>query len=76
MQPPRPMQPASTRRPDVAPAPSVHIGTLDIRIEAPKQHAQPPSRQPVSFRGSGIMSRLYLRLESMSRFLASTQRYI
>ena len=39
----------------------LHIGMLDIRIEAPKQRLQPPSRQPVSFRGSGIASRLYLR---------------
>jgi hypothetical protein len=51
------VQPASAR-PE---AEGIHIGTLDIRIEAPKQRLQPPSRQPVSFRGSGIASRLYLR---------------
>jgi hypothetical protein len=51
------VQPASPRRE----AEGIHIGTLDIRIEAPKQRLQPPSRQPVSFRGSGIASRLYLR---------------
>lgn len=51
------VQPASAR-PE---AEGIHIGTLDIRIEAPKQRLQPPPRQPVSFRGSGIASRLYLR---------------
>jgi hypothetical protein len=51
------VQPASAR-PE---AEGIHIGTLDIRIEAPKQRLQPPSRQPVSFRGSGTASRLYLR---------------
>ena len=40
-------------------SPAVHIGTLDVRIEAAKPPSQP--RQPVCFRGSGILSRLYLR---------------
>jgi len=57
---PRPIQPANGGRPQAAP-PRVHIGTLDIRIEAPKQRPQSPPRQPVTFRGSGILSRLYLR---------------
>lgn len=57
---PRAIQPANSGRPQAAP-PAVHIGTLDIRIEAPKQRPQAPPRQPVSFRGSGILSRLYLR---------------
>ena len=59
---PRAIQPANGRRPQTAP-PAVHIGTLDIRIEAPKQRAKSPPRQPVSFRGSGMVSRLYLRRE-------------
>jgi hypothetical protein len=50
----------SGTRPPAAP-PSVHIGTIDVRIEAPKQRAEAPPRQPVSFSGSGMLSRLYLR---------------
>jgi hypothetical protein len=50
-------EPAVTR----PPAPTVHIGTLDIRIESPKQRPEPAPRQPVTFRGSGVLSRLYLR---------------
>lgn len=42
-------------------APAVQIGTLDVRIESPRQRYGPAPRQPVSFRGSGILSRLYLR---------------
>lgn len=58
----RAIQPANGSRPQTAP-PAVRIGTLDIRIEAPKQRATPPPRQPVRFRGSSILSRLYLRRE-------------
>jgi hypothetical protein len=43
--------------------PAVHIGTMDIRIELAKQRPEPPPRQPVGFRGSGALSRLYLRRE-------------
>jgi hypothetical protein len=57
---PHATQPENGNRPEAAPA-AVHIGTLDIRIEAPKQRPAPPTRQPVRFRGSGILSRLYLR---------------
>ena len=59
---PRAIQPANGSRPQTAP-PAVLIGTLDIRIEAPKQRTTPPPRQPVRFRGSSILSRLYLRRE-------------
>jgi hypothetical protein len=41
--------------------PAVHIGTLDIRVEPAKQTSQTVPRQPVSFRGSSVLSRLYLR---------------
>jgi hypothetical protein len=59
--PQRAAMPASSdTRPPTAP-PSVHIGTIDVRIEAPKQRAEAPPRQPVSFSGSGMLSRLYLR---------------
>jgi hypothetical protein len=58
----RPQRAATTSgtRPPAAP-PSVHIGTIDVRVEAPKQRAEAPPRQPVSFSGSGMLSRLYLR---------------
>jgi hypothetical protein len=56
------IQSANSSRSQTAP-PAVHIGTLDIRIEAPNQRATSPTRQPVRFRGSGMLSRLYLRRE-------------
>jgi hypothetical protein len=59
--PPPCTRPSSNRGRSHEPAPSVHIGILDIRIAAPQLRAEAPSRQPVSFRGSGIISRLYLR---------------
>jgi len=57
-----PLQSAGSGGPQVTP-PTVHVGTLEVRLEAPKQRSQPPLRHPVNFRGSGILSRLYLRRE-------------
>ncbi len=47
--------------PPARPQPAVQIGTLDICIEASKPQRQAPSSQPVRYRGSDLLSRLYLR---------------
>lgn len=44
-------------------SPSVEIGTIEVRIEAPPPAPRPTpaAREPVRFRGSSAASRLYLR---------------
>jgi hypothetical protein len=60
-------QTARTRHtPDREPAtraspPQVHIGTLEIRIDAPAPAKAPPARAPLPSAGPGIVSRLRLR---------------
>ena len=41
--------------------PQVHIGTLEIRIEAPAPAKAAPARAPLPSSGPGIVSRLHLR---------------
>ncbi len=61
---PQPRRREPRMAPDAPPqgvSPSVQIGSVEVRIEAPAQRPPPPPREPVSFRGSSAASRLYLR---------------
>jgi hypothetical protein len=64
-QPPRHAQTAPQRHAHAAsPDESVHIGVIEVRVEAPaqpQQRAAPPPPQPVAFQGSSALSRLYVR---------------
>ena len=51
-------QPQSHSKPEM---PKVHIGSLEVRIEAPQPAPEIKKTAPVSFSGSSIASRRYLR---------------
>lgn len=63
--PARPLHgfPADSTRPAYSPtsSPAVHIGQLEIHIDAPKPSAHEPARAPVRLNGSSFASRIYLR---------------